>query len=316
MILSRISNKLKRHFYKMIATKVPLSEVPHWLDSENALIKIENMNISEEIKTCLRSLHQNGFGILNKTLPEADCNNLIKSFRDFCATDTVAQKYKNSYGLHERLSNFHLVSKEAQTLLHHAPVVTLLKQLLGENPNLVGSLFFEKSTEQDFHRDTPAFFTNPINQFFGVWFALEDIDDTQGPLKYFVKSHRLKNDFEMRTDFRDSDSYQAELYKMAKESGLELQKFYAKKGDVLIWHPQLLHGGSDRTDKKRSRYSMVFHWMSEKCKIHSIQDFFNGENVFVDTRTSYIKVAGINAINHNEPKFFHDRKEGNFDEFN
>ena len=36
-----------------------------------------------------------------------------------------------------------------------------------------------------------------------------------------------------------------------------------KKGDVLIWHANLMHGGNKHVDKSKTRKSMVFHYFSE-----------------------------------------------------
>jgi ectoine hydroxylase-related dioxygenase (phytanoyl-CoA dioxygenase family) len=41
--------------------------------------------------------------------------------------------------------------------------------------------------------------------------------------------------------------------------------FHAKRGDVLFWHANLLHGGSARTDFSQTRKALVFHFFAEGC---------------------------------------------------
>jgi ectoine hydroxylase-related dioxygenase (phytanoyl-CoA dioxygenase family) len=48
---------------------------------------------------------------------------------------------------------------------------------------------------------------------------------------------------------------------MCEERGLKTEKFMAKKGDVLIWHADLMHGGARIQDPRQTRKSLVAHFM-------------------------------------------------------
>ena len=39
----------------------------------------------------------------------------------------------------------------------------------------------------------------------------------------------------------------------------------ARKGDVLFWHANLVHGGSPRANMQRSRRAVVCHYFAEGC---------------------------------------------------
>lgn len=43
------------------------------------------------------------------------------------------------------------------------------------------------------------------------------------------------------------------------EAGIQPRVYDAKRGSVLIWHENLMHAGSIRTDKSLSRRSVVTH---------------------------------------------------------
>ena len=45
-----------------------------------------------------------------------------------------------------------------------------------------------------------------------------------------------------------------------EEQGLEKKIFLAKKGDLLIWHANLFHGGEAQKNKSLTRKSVVFHY--------------------------------------------------------
>jgi ectoine hydroxylase-related dioxygenase (phytanoyl-CoA dioxygenase family) len=49
-----------------------------------------------------------------------------------------------------------------------------------------------------------------------------------------------------------------------EQHGLKAETLLAQKGDVLIWHSQLLHGGSEIIDKRRTRKSLVTHYFTNE----------------------------------------------------
>ncbi len=56
---------------------------------------------------------------------------------------------------------------------------------------LYTSLFYERGSAQDLHRDTPYFSTRPEYRYFGMWVALEDVDAQNGPLMVAPGGHLL-----------------------------------------------------------------------------------------------------------------------------
>src|SRR5690606_6055959 len=61
----------------------------------------------------------------------------------------------------------------------------------------------------------------------------------------------------------DYTAYENMLEKKIKENNLEKKIFRAKKGDLLIWHANLFHGGEPHPNKNKTRKSMVFHYYRE-----------------------------------------------------
>ena len=100
----------------------------------------------------------------------------------------------------------------------------------------------------------------------GCWIALEDVRPGSGELSYIVGSHRLE-DFPFSTGKKDgigvsSEEQRRSLQWVVAESekrGLPKEVFSAKKGDALIWHADLAHGGRPITDPSLTRQSVVGH---------------------------------------------------------
>ena len=50
-----------------------------------------------------------------------------------------------------------------------------------------------------------------------------------------------------------------------REKGYRQEHFLARRGDVLIWHANLLHGGAPVKNKALSRWSQVTHYYFRSC---------------------------------------------------
>ncbi|HUP31215.1 MAG TPA: phytanoyl-CoA dioxygenase family protein [Usitatibacter sp.] len=147
------------------------------------------------------------------------------------------------------------------------PVVA---ELLGGAPLICNSLNFERGSQQEFHIDT-WYMPPPVdNRMVAGWFALDDVDATNGPLVYYrgshlIPAHRFSDGRlnEIREERKECDAY---LQREIAARGLEQVEFHGKAGDVFIWHAQLLHAGRPIRDMTRTRSSLVVHYWRE-CDI-------------------------------------------------
>lgn len=62
----------------------------------------------------------------------------------------------------------HLVSNRARAAIAKPVVMKALDAFFGDQAFVATSLFFEQSSEQALHRDTPFFHTRPHNIFAGI----------------------------------------------------------------------------------------------------------------------------------------------------
>jgi ectoine hydroxylase len=146
----------------------------------------------------------------------------------------------------------------------------LLRFLMGREVRLFQTLNFLEGTEQPAHSDSFHMTTEPRGYLIGVWVALEDIDSDAGPVFYYPGSHRLP--YVMTEDLGidggglvtpdKEPAYQAAVARLLADSGLQAEEFTASKGDVLLWHANLLHGGRPVRRPGASRRSMVAHYFA------------------------------------------------------
>lgn len=236
------------------------------------------------------NMKQLGYTVVEKCVDIDLINRVVSDFDEWSSLEQNGFTAFNG----ERVTNFHMHNKNTMDLVTNFHVNEILKRLFEKDPVVYSSLFFREGTSQHYHRDTPHFYTNPIDQYYGVWYALEDVYRNAGPLKYYVGSHTLEvpdghatfnkvyenqyNQVNLNEDFRCIIEYNRKIEDLCKTKNLNCvdQTNYKqiKKGDVIIWHPKLLHGGSEIIDKTLTRYSMVTHNVPINTQVFNASHFF------------------------------------------
>jgi hypothetical protein len=155
-----------------------------------------------------------------------------------------------------------------------ASVGSWLDAIIGEPCGVHLNLSGWRSTTRNWHQDG---YLNPdttADHYAAVWFALDNISPDAGPFEYVPGSHRefgvIRQDLMLDALStttanpmwpRDSEAILTPLFEAAiAERGMEVRQFVAKRGDVLIWHPRLLHRGSMPNDPTLERRSLIAHY--------------------------------------------------------
>ena len=168
-----------------------------------------------------------------------------------------------------RIHDMHSAFETARRFYLDATLVRYASLILDQPAVSTQSLYFEFGSQQALHRDSIVVPTPIFGELLASWIALEDIDAASGPLEYVPGTHKLPM-FEFRPGqymFDGTSMGEPEIRAAMKfhddesaKRGLKTQRFLAKRGDVLIWHSALLHGGAAVSDESRTRKSFVVHY--------------------------------------------------------
>jgi phytanoyl-CoA hydroxylase len=224
-----------------------------------------------------------GFVILPSVIDALGCAAAVEDFRDFVKRNgAYARQFQTEAGLHSRLANLHMQSCILRNIAFSSEIITVCDAFFGKSAAICSSLYFEQGSEQVVHRDTPFFHTNPADQFLGVWCALEDVKIDAGPVFYYPKAHLVPENLAELKEENPSiaganlySPYIDELIRSLEKSDCRKQLLTVRKGDVLIWHPRLPHGGSPIKTLGLSRHSVVFHMVPEFCEVFGPDVFFD-----------------------------------------
>jgi ectoine hydroxylase-related dioxygenase (phytanoyl-CoA dioxygenase family) len=147
-------------------------------------------------------------------------------------------------------------------------ILYLLKELYNDDPLPFQTLNFSKGTEQPEHVDLVHFCPSEDNLelMCGVWIALEDITENMGPLIFYPKSHKLPYYIDFDKFNNKYSNYITFIKELIKKNNLKSELGIIKKGSIIIWNSNLIHGGSNIIDIKSTRYSMVTHYFFKGSK--------------------------------------------------
>ena len=224
-------------------------------------------------KAQIRSFHDRGFLIFDPGIKPADIDAIIKRTCELYAPGEVDSQGQDRYKNGTRLTDAHYGIAAARRVATAPKVLRGLKQLFGRTALPFQTLNFPVGTEQMAHSDTIHFNSMPSGYMAGVWVALEDIDENNGPLVYYPGSHKLPEyrmqDFGLRSSYDDYWLYEQAIERLVRRYDLKPEYGQIKKGQAIIWHANLLHGGSAQRDEMRSRHSQVTHYFFEGCRYYT-----------------------------------------------
>jgi ectoine hydroxylase-related dioxygenase (phytanoyl-CoA dioxygenase family) len=261
-----------------------------WIDRIDWEGLAKARSLTDEMKGALRQFVEDGYIIFEKAAPEeavdAFQREVERSFRegnpallyqahlDNRATMALDRPVDR---LGTRIVDSFVAVPAALDLFTSPKLVEFLNLIFGEDPHLFQSLSFDQGSQQGLHQDTAYVVVDRPLELSACWIALEDVKPGSGELMYAPGSHRLpdwhfggvRKHFDPAVDSPDShEDWSRHLRAEAARSPKGVQRFLAKKGDILIWHADLAHGGSPVTDPTLTRQSLVGHFCPQSASPH------------------------------------------------
>lgn len=247
------------------------ADIP-WIDRPDAAERVEQhpefLAMPPGMQAKVRQFLREGYLVLENFFPAADTEALNAEVDHLLANGKAGFNFTG-----RKIFNLQEHSRLADERFFRNPEITrLLSFLLGKPVIPFQSLSFIQGSEQRAHSDSIHMATEPQGYLIATWTALEDCSADAGALFYYPGSHRLP--YVMTPDYPSGNTrftigahsnrrYEDKIEALIREHHLEKQVFLAKRGDVLVWHANLLHGGGAITRPGATRRSFVCHYFAE-----------------------------------------------------
>ncbi len=264
---------IKKSVYRSISSKDftgKQAKLP-WLDYPIGTTEITSHPDCQhfDIKTTelVSQWHKNGFVILEQFFSETIVDEINASIDSLLEAEKLRFNYTG-----RKIFNAFEFSDVVHSAIHDKQLTTLLSFILGKKVFPFQTINFQFGSEQKAHSDSVHMTTFPKGYLIAAWIALEDISEDAGPIFYYPGSNQLpyltNEDYGADNNFflldgEANKKYEAKIEELVESKNLTPQTFLAKKGDIFIWHANLVHGGSPVLDKNKTRKSMVVHYFAE-----------------------------------------------------
>jgi ectoine hydroxylase-related dioxygenase (phytanoyl-CoA dioxygenase family) len=260
------------------AESFPYSGPYPWLDRPDALdliaAKEQSGEITEEQARQCRFWNANGYIIIRDLIEHQTLDSVWDAYQSAVDSGHIKlpaepadrdDRYPGRFlNPHKRLASF------CQILKHEA-LLGWIQLLTEREPKILQTITSHKGSQQGIHSDSIHMTTYPLGYLTAAWIAFEDIHPDSGPLVFYPGSHRLPYVFSKDVGLTEEEynergytsyheRYEPYMRRLVEDHGIEPHYFHASKGDTLIWHANLIHGGSARRDLTLSRKALVVHF--------------------------------------------------------
>lgn len=251
-----------------------------WIESPFFERLLAEANLGDNDKNFVTAFAEKGYVIIDPQIDEA----LIERVKRDLADAHLRYSTKN-YAKHfspHRIQDAWRFSEDVRQIALSKFVLQKLELLYRRRPIPFQTLNFDRGTQQSTHSDMIHFSSIPERFMCGVWLALEDTTEDNGPLHYYPGSHKLpfynmcdmgvkaSDSLKMKNGYMDySDYYETFIQEMIENLGLRKEKLLIKKGQALIWAANLLHGGEPIHKAGSTRHSQVTHYYFEDCAYYT-----------------------------------------------
>lgn len=247
--------------------------IPHspWLDTlkdkENILQHPVFQQFSADLQQSILDFPQKGYLIWKNAITPQQADAINAEMEQKLHSGDADFNYTG-----KKVMMAHRVSPAANQAFKSPQLLHLLEFLLGRNVLPFQTIYFREGSRQKAHSDAIHMSTFPEGYLIAAWIALEDIDQNAGPLFYYPGSHRspyasnhqfLEKQHPLLLGKNVNATYEQWVEKNIRENHWHAETFLAKKGDILIWHANLLHGGSPVLDAQLTRKSLVAHYYAD-----------------------------------------------------
>jgi ectoine hydroxylase len=258
----------------------PDKESRAWLDighSRNlASTKAPFNHFTADIQQQLLSWSDNGFIILKNFFDDITTESINEEIEKLVHQKKLLPTHDNKLMFANKISSL------IKNITHEKKLTDILSFILDKEVVPFQTINFIYGSNQRAHSDSIHMTTYPLGYLIAVWIALEDTNADNGPLFYYPGSHRLpyllNNDFNegettLTLGKKDYTDYEEVIEKSITEKKFEKKVFLAKKGDVFIWHANLVHGGLPVANAALTRKSIVIHYYAKDViKYHEISE--------------------------------------------
>ena len=248
----------------------PKNHLPNYPLFEHPLFEqfLPELGWGPDFAAVARGLRRHGCAVVD--FPHADFDMLSKGIVERLSGEVMGPDAKvKQPGVKDAWQS----DKGVKEIATSPSILNLLHVVFGRKPFPFQTQNYAVGTQRMLRSDAVHFNSRPERFLCGVWVALEDAEEDNGPLHYYPGTHswpiyttdQLGVDVSAQEHAPNQAPYEPFWSDRVKAERIEPQAFYAKKGQALIYAANLLHGDTPRVDTARTRWSQLTRYYFDDC---------------------------------------------------
>lgn len=287
-----VKNSLKGVEKEFDASTLPWIDKASDADVEQFMNHHDFSSFPYDMREKLHFWRKNGYVIFEKAIAEPQVDAFLRDFEDFqtnpqnFSTSVLVEmpsksEKKGEFQAKEvptdvlkakgiKVNDFYNTSETGKKIMLHPVITGFLRAIFTDVPVGMQSLNFTYGSQQPAHMDFPYVVSGIPSHLAAAWIALEDVTIDSGPLFYYSGSHKMKKFnwgngiiYHVRESYYTPLQFAAWLEKNCQKNGYKKEVLLIEKGDVLIWHAALVHGGTVISNPEKTRKSFVCHYSTK-----------------------------------------------------
>lgn len=254
---------------------------------------------------------QHGYVVLRNVISGKLCDEVLQYFRQevkpykgYIYRQASANPEKHVFNPNGHMLNAVLNVQSLQTrlfpgfkkksleVLTNEYLITVIRKVMGDDPALVQSMYFEGNPATWAHQDSYYLDSEKFNMV-AAWVALEDIAPEAGRFYVCPGTHKIdmeKNGGNFDIAF-NHDRYKELIRNMMAQNRIRISAPALNKGDIMLWHAKTIHGSLETTNPLFSRHSFTAHYIPRSERFLQFQRIIKP-----------MSLKTINGIGVNHPK--------------
>jgi phytanoyl-CoA hydroxylase len=278
------------------------NELKNKFDKEGYVV-INQLIDLELIDTCLRCLEEFK---LKKLFYFSQSNHIWEKSNVLTSTGFLPESIQNP----SKLFLYPPLKKSVEHIISSKCITDILSILTGYDLFVRWQdMLFDKSTGTIDHADDWHLNTFPAGAMVAIWIALEDINEMAG--RFYVIPKAQKYILPKYDELSNHNEYVKKVQNSINESGLVKIAPDLKKGDVIFWSAETIHGSYSQQDERYSRKSITAHYHPvgyARDKARTLSDIMKYMNSLIPTKNSKLLLdntdPSISHIKINFLKFY------------
>ena len=209
---------------------------------------------------------RDGYVVLERVFAGEECRRFARHVDDLSA----GRKHLDGFGQQEnygqRTFNQHLYDPLALQFLIDERLHRPLADCFEDEPEAIQTMHFFAGSEHPLHQDHYY-----LPDCMSAWIAMVDVDEDNGPLVVQPGSHqgRLVTRSDARRELQPGETYMDQqqgryfplVREVFRENGREQARVLVNRGDVVLFHGRLIHGGAPVRRPGTPRHALACHYI-------------------------------------------------------